>query len=352
MGNCVSGLLNSGKYKKVKMMVAFAKQSGIGRLLPDFMSFKNSGGNLESIVGIDHRITTYQALQQLVNLSNNIFIHHDKGVNDFHPKLYIFEDHISPQAILIGSSNLTVGGLFVNYEANVLLSNQGLRDDNQFVSEVNNFYNSVAADTNTKRATHSLLSQLYTQGLIIDETRTRTFAKIVNRISQIPFSGRQRKIHIPSLPKPVRQVSITTATLFTMTLSKFDVSSKSLDPIILVPISALKQEPAFWDWPTAFSLSGGGYPERYTTANVNLPGKQSQKLHIRLYYYERKSEFRLQCEPIKRNGNPGDIVVIQKINNSQIEYDITLIPLGASNFSQYNKICQTKVSNQKCCGYQ
>lgn len=352
MGDCLNQLLSSGNYTKLKIVVAFAKQSGIGRLFNNLMNYRNSGGNLEAVVGIDHRITTYQALQQLSTLSNNnLFIHHDRGATDFHPKVYIFEKDNSPEAILIGSSNLTTGGLYANYEANVLLSPQSTQDDAGFLTDINSFYNSLLRDTNTKKATANLLSQLYTQGLIIDETRTRSFAAIANRISNIPFTGRKRTIRVPVSPIRPQTVSLAIPSAFVMTLSAFDVSPRSQDPVILIPIRALQQSPSFWEWPYSFTLSGGGYPARYANAIVNLPRLPSQRIIIRLYYYDRKKEFRLQCEPIKRNGHPGDIVLIEKLTTEQVEYEITLVPASSVGYRKQLALCRTKVSPQKHYGY-
>ena len=137
MGDCLVSLMGNGKYNQMKMMVAFAKQSGISRLLNDFMNFRNSGGEIEAVVGIDQHITSFQAIQQLSTLTNdNLYIHHDRGASCFHPKVFIFEKDNNPTAILVGSSNLTTGGLFSNYEANVLLSPQGTEEDKLFLTEL------------------------------------------------------------------------------------------------------------------------------------------------------------------------------------------------------------------------
>jgi hypothetical protein len=353
MGDCLNQLLSSGTYSKLKIVVAFAKQSGIGRLFTNLMNFRNSGGSIEAVVGIDHQITTFQALHQLSTLSgNNLFIHHDRGVTDFHPKVYIFERQNTPDAIVIGSSNLTTGGLYLNYEANVLLSPQGTNEDRTFITDLDGYYNSLLGDTNTQRGTAALLAQLYTQGLILDETRTRSFTTIVNRIRTIPFTGRRRAARVPPLPAPVHPVPIGVPTIFAMTLSAFDVSPRSQDPVILVPIASLKQHPAFWEWPHLFTLSGGGFPERYTNASVRLPNAAPHRIIARLYYYDRKKEFRLQCEPIKRNGRPGDIVVIRKNYTGNIEYEIELIPQISPQFRRRLVLCRTRVSPQKRFGYQ
>ena len=352
MGDYLGKLLDSGKYSKLRMLVAFVKQSGVGRLLHNFMNFRNSGGEIEAVVGIDQHITSFQAIQQLSTLSNNnLYIHHDRGASCFHPKVFIFEKNNIPEAIFVGSSNLTTGGLFSNYEANVLLSPQGTEEDKLFLAEIGDFYSSILRDSNTQKAQSQLLSQLYSQGLVTDETRTREFDEIIKTTTNIPFKSK-RRFQVPKLPSPIQKIPIVIPVSFAMVLSKFDVSLKSLDPVILVPLVALRQFPLFWQWPMSFTLSGGGYPQRYTTARVNIPEQPSQTSYIRLYYYNRKKEFRLQCEPVKRNGHEGDLVLIERPNNKHFEYEITLIPSNITRYNQLKRICTTKVSANKYFGYQ
>jgi len=206
-------------------------------------------------------------------------------------------------------------------------------------------------DSNTQKAQSQLLSQLYSQGLVTDETRTREFDEIIKTTTNIPFKSK-RRFQIPKLPSPVQRIPIVTPVSFAMVLSKFDVSLKSLDPVILVPLVALRQFPLFWQWPMFFTLSGGGYPQRYTTARVNVSGQPSQTVYIRLYYYDRKKEFRLQCEPIKRNGHEGDLMLIERPDNKHFEYEITLIPTNVARYNQLKRACTIKVSEKKYFGYQ
>lgn len=351
MGDQLGRLLNSGRYNRLRMLVAFVKQSGIGRLLNNFMSFRNSGGEIEAVVGIDQHITSYQAIQQLSTLTNdNLYIHHDRGASCFHPKVFILEKNNTPELIFVGSSNLTTGGLFTNYEANVLLSPQGTKEDALFIHELDSFYSTILRDNNTRKAESQLLSQLYSQGIVTDETRTREFDEIIRTTTDIPFTSK-RRFYAPKLPTTINKIPITTPVSFVMGLSVFDVSPKSLDPIILVPLAALREYPLFWQWPMSFTLSGGGYPERYTTARVNIPGQPPQSVYIRLYYYDKKREFRLQCEPVKRNGKENDLMLIEKPHNKHFEYEITLVPANIVRYGQLLPLCTTKVSAKKSFGY-
>lgn len=348
-GECIKSLLARSDYQKMKMMVAFAKQAGVSRLLNDFRGFINGGGSFEGILGIDHHVTTVQGLQQLTTLSKDIYIHHEKNISTFHPKVYIFEGK-KDTAVIIGSANLTCGGLFVNCEASVLLKSENTAEDRNFISDLQDYYNSVLKDTNTKLADSTLISNLFNQGLVADETRTRDFSGIIKRVSAIPFgSGKQRR---PPPAPSVSQARVSVPSKFLVTLSVFDVSHRSADPVILIPLRALKDHPAFWEWPASFTLSAGGYPERYVSANVVLPSQTFQNFFIRIYYYERKSEFRLQCEPIKRNGRAGDMMLIERNSSERAPYyTIRLVSKTTSEYTSLVRNCPHVVSSQKRYGY-
>lgn len=132
-----------------------------------------------------------------------------------------------------------------------------------------------------------------------------------------------------------------------MTLSGFDVSSKSQDPVILIPLKALRNMPIFWNFPNLYTDSGSGYPQLYASANINIDGKVFKDQHIRIYYYDNKKEFRLQCELIKRNGKQGDIILIQKNTNKPLEFEIELLRIGSMKFDSIKRLLINKVSKQK-----
>ena len=137
IGNEISKILKSENYKFFKFAVAYAKNSGIGRLNNDLVNFSDSGGQTEAIVGIDQRITSYQALVNLSSITKgNLLIYHDKGMITFHPKLYLFgNDNV--EKVIIGSSNLTAGGLYTNFEANVDITLNESDTSNKFKKKDN-----------------------------------------------------------------------------------------------------------------------------------------------------------------------------------------------------------------------
>src|SRR6266568_1884894 len=99
------------------MAVAYARRSGVGRIYEAIERFRNSGGRVKAIVGIDDQNTSLEGLETLLSCSDEVYVYDDRNpFRTFHPKLYVFERRGKYGETFIGSSNLTQGGLFSNYE--------------------------------------------------------------------------------------------------------------------------------------------------------------------------------------------------------------------------------------------
>jgi HKD family nuclease len=332
----ISTTLRSQRYSKFKFAVAYARNSGVGRIYNDLARFTDNGGETHAIIGIDQFNTSYQALINLRSITNNrLYIHNDRNpVITFHPKIYLFGNR-EVEKVIIGSSNLTAGGFYLNLEVNVgiTLDNQSI--STEFRNQVSSYWEGLISDNNTKKADNNLLKQLLELGKIVDETKQRNFREIIKREISLPFGTRRRTPGIPPLASGLIKQSPLLSDVFGMTLSRFDVSSFSQDPVILIPKSTLETFPLFWNWPDLYTLSHRNYPQFYTIANVQIDNTEIRKQHIRIYYYDRKKEFRLQCEPVKRNGSAGDILLIKKNPRNPLEFIIVLI---RKNTSEYNRI--------------
>lgn len=117
-GNLLINKLTSNKYKKLIIFSAFAKNSGVLRLKKAFQDFKTNGGEIEAFIGVDAHGTSYEAIQNLFSLVDDLYVIHDKNSSvTFHSKVYILlEDNGIDGWVAIGSNNLTGGGLWTNYE--------------------------------------------------------------------------------------------------------------------------------------------------------------------------------------------------------------------------------------------
>src|SRR5262249_42495850 len=99
-----------------KVAVAWANDHGVQLITPVVQS--NRLG-LEALVGLNERRTTVEGLLRLLQLGTvNVFYKHERQT--FHPKMYWL--HRQPgqsSTLIVGSSNLTRGGLFSNVEVSL-----------------------------------------------------------------------------------------------------------------------------------------------------------------------------------------------------------------------------------------
>lgn len=110
----------------VRVAVAFISQSGLDAIRSSIETNLRAGGHIEFLVGLDMYITEPRALRTIYDLSHkntNVAVYCHASFSPetiYHPKLYLFRTSDRVTSI-IGSSNLTIGGLKKNVEVNVLI---------------------------------------------------------------------------------------------------------------------------------------------------------------------------------------------------------------------------------------
>jgi len=118
---------------KICIAVAFLRKSGLDQISKalDYALTKNNA-KVEIIVGLDFKTTDYNALLALEKMKLeypgfSYYCFGDKKDNFnelvFHPKIYLFSNELFNNAkytSIMGSSNLTAGGLSSNFEVNVI----------------------------------------------------------------------------------------------------------------------------------------------------------------------------------------------------------------------------------------
>lgn len=112
--------------KRVWIASAFVKGEALRTPLPDFAKILSKEGSIDFLAGLDFHITDGKALRLLYQMNSeyeNFAFGCYSGSpweleGSFHPKFYLFEKG-EKLKVLIGSSNLTFGGLKSNVEINV-----------------------------------------------------------------------------------------------------------------------------------------------------------------------------------------------------------------------------------------
>jgi HKD family nuclease len=101
--------------------VAWAKRSGLDVLEQPIRALRRRRRPARALIGVDQHGGTVEALQQALGLFTEARIYHDTALfKTFHPKLYVIEGTARAR-VVVGSGNLTEGGLSFNYELAVQL---------------------------------------------------------------------------------------------------------------------------------------------------------------------------------------------------------------------------------------
>lgn len=145
VGNIINQELQNAQ--TVRIAIAFLKHSGIKVIEKSLNQCLDNNGSVEIIAGLDFKTTDPQSMHYLIQLQKTkpnlkFYCYGDKDVNKtnvvFHPKIYLFESKRETTGI-VGSTNLTGGGLMTNFEANVIFKeNKPL-----YFSQIEAIYNAV-----------------------------------------------------------------------------------------------------------------------------------------------------------------------------------------------------------------
>lgn len=145
IGNIINQELQNAQ--SARIAIAFLKYSGIRVIEKSLDQCLKNNGIVEIIAGLDFKTTDPQSMHYLIQLQKStpnlkFYCYGDKDVNKsnivFHPKIYLFQGKRETTAI-VGSTNLTQGGLMTNFEANVIFK----ETKPLYFSQLEAIYNSV-----------------------------------------------------------------------------------------------------------------------------------------------------------------------------------------------------------------
>lgn len=115
-----------GNCDQLKMAVAFAKMSGYQLIKESLESFIRKNGRATLLIGLDFHTTDPDVLRELskyLDLKESFKLYCLSGnINQtatYHPKLYLFSKLYERTTAIVGSSNMTRGGLENNVEINI-----------------------------------------------------------------------------------------------------------------------------------------------------------------------------------------------------------------------------------------
>lgn len=134
LGDRLIELLESPDFHTLNIAVAFAKNSGVLRIKDSLKKFREGGGKVNVYVGVDLGGTSYEALTALLLHTDSLNVVHSEGGQTFHSKIYQFSGK-NNGLLVVGSHNLTGGGLWTNFESSVHITTDGANANETAVHE-------------------------------------------------------------------------------------------------------------------------------------------------------------------------------------------------------------------------
>lgn len=128
LGRRLIDLFASTDYQHLTIIVAFARNSGVLRLRDAIAAFRGRGGTVDAYVGVDLGGTSYEALTNLLLDTDTLSVVHTQTGQVFHSKIYHFRG-AQRGVLIVGSHNLTGGGLWTNFESSLLIPTDGTDAD-------------------------------------------------------------------------------------------------------------------------------------------------------------------------------------------------------------------------------
>jgi HKD family nuclease len=210
-GSWILDRLRDERWTSFKSVAAFLNTGGSKYLLPALHQFtRRSGTSTKFAVGIDNQGSSLEGVQDIwrvLTQFGEFFIYHEgpTGRGSFHPKGYLFEDASGAATVLVGSANLTAGGLYINHELNVSLTFDDPEDPD--LAEIRSAFNFwLTPGPTCQPVTAELIEILHNRGDLPTETTQRVSRRTFRGQSVIsattippsPFGRTQ----IPSIPRP------------------------------------------------------------------------------------------------------------------------------------------------------
>ncbi|HEX8494159.1 MAG TPA: phospholipase D family protein [Pyrinomonadaceae bacterium] len=167
----LQGLFDVPNIRQITLSVAFVKESGVQQIED---KLKVHAANVIVFAGIRNDITSYQGLALLHSIVGNKLYTVDTGSRNiiFHPKLYLVRGETQAR-LIVGSANLTLGGLNNNIEASMMLDfDLADADDKAVVDGIESQLMALPAaySANVVRISSvSELADMLANGRIVDE---------------------------------------------------------------------------------------------------------------------------------------------------------------------------------------
>lgn len=202
IGNYLISYLNQTNFHSFTGISAFASEAGIFGLSGHILNAKQNfqvPRNITLVVGIDQQGTSKEALEELKNLNVASYIFYQSEAPIFHPKIYLFEGDQQTK-LIVGSSNLTGTGLFVNVEGSLLIEfNNDDPEGTNLLNDLKSYYQTLfdLTDPNLFPISDAVIADFVAKGIVPDETTRRRNYNAKAGGSTQQSTGQQSSFNVP-----------------------------------------------------------------------------------------------------------------------------------------------------------
>ena len=206
LGDRLIELLDSADYHTLNVAVAFAKNSGVLRVKDAFSHFRERGGSVNVYVGVDLGGTSYEALTTLRLHTDSLNVIHSERGQTFHSKIYQFSGEKSG-LLVVGSHNLTAGGLWMNFESSVHIPIDGEKAAEAKMSkEMGDYFQELAglATSFMPITSQDEIERLLDEGYVTKEVADR-----VRRASDAKRDGSKERLFGNGAPAKIPRLTST-----------------------------------------------------------------------------------------------------------------------------------------------
>lgn len=391
LGDYLLDALGDARWQRFLASVAFAKRSGTAHVLAPLHAFAGRATTRIS-VGVDHGGTSLEGVEDLFGALDGrgeLFVaHHTRSPGDrvhhtFHPKVFLFDNSTEALA-LVGSGNLTQGGLFGNYEAGVALrldlGDSAQRAFHRSIVQALDDWADPASPLCTRVDSASLI-RLYDEGYLPREATIRPRSSTGGAGAR--GSGIGGPTLFPPAPVPAPPPTPSTAPVFTRPVSSTlpppprpaprtrtarapgaspPSPSRAAHRVLYIEVIphhngeiflsklAIRDDPAFFGHPfsgrtTPKRAGNAGYPMRtpdpivdivvYDDTDAVLRRAPSHSLNM--VEYERKGEIRITVPDRMQDVIPEMALLVMAIADPATgrEYTLDFYPPGSPSYGTY-----------------
>jgi hypothetical protein len=398
LGRLLSGLLDS-EPNRVVFASAFVGLQTIMRIRDQVLNLKEKGSEIRFVLGIDLRGTSQEVLKELLKWKINIrIVKHRVPGHTFHPKLYFFEWDRKAD-IIIGSNNITEGGLFANYEGCARITYDLPDDSAEYERACRELKRFIAPNGPTAYdLTSEFLKKLIERHQIPTEAEAQKSREVTLRtkgreykaddesghlfgienidpppplpadvlerlVKHVRYRRKERKkaaskraekpILAVQLPLDVKVSDVLYPAAFYMSLPT--LQGDTIPGEARIPLEAIELAKEFWGWPDEYTKDVSpragknriywNWRPTWRVWSVETPADVAIQ-EVRMYMYENSSDFRFYVRPlVNARADLGDVVRIQRIAQPEAEYECVLARQGTPEYEEWIKYCTQFVRN-------